>query len=154
MVKRGMKYTRTQCFHDATRHMTYLLVSFFVKPSPFLQFSNRNTRADEGKVKYNKKSQHRHEVTKVRMLVFIVSSFFQELLPLVLTDVLDLPPKIVLFNGNTYLTELQRIFFGASSNEINNNKTLVIAGHFSQSYSEQHPPQIIKKPFLGVKNIP
>ena len=70
-----------------------------------------------------------------------------------LTDVLDLPPKIVLFNGNTYLTELQRIFFGASSNEINNNKTVVIARHFSQCYSEQHPPQIIQKPFLGVKNI-
>ena len=71
-----------------------------------------------------------------------------------LTEVLDLPPKIVLFNGNTYLTELQRIFFGASSNEINNNKTVVIARHFSQRYSDQHPPQIIKKPFLGVKNIP
>ena len=55
MVKKGMKYTRTQSFHDATRHMTYLLVSFFVKPSSFLQFSNRNTRADEGKVKKKKK---------------------------------------------------------------------------------------------------
>ena len=55
-------------------------------------------------------------------------------LPLILTDILDLPPKIVLFNDNTYLTELQRIFFGASSNEINNNKTVVIAGHFSQCF--------------------
>ena len=70
-------------------------------------------------------------------------------MPLMLTDILDLSPKIVLFNGNTYLTELQRIFFGASSNEINNNKTLVIAGHFSQSFSEQHPPQIIKKTLPG-----
>lgn len=63
-----------------------------------------------------------------------------------LTDILDLPPKIVLFNDNTYLTELQRIFFGASSNEINNNKTVVIAGHFSQCLSEQRPPLIIKTP--------
>ena len=152
MVKKGMKYTRTQTFHDATRHMTYLLVSFFVKPSSFLQFSNRNTRAVERKVKYKKESWHLHEVTKGRFLVFTVSSFFPRpfvALPLILTDILDLSPKIVLFNGNTYLTELQRIFFGASSNEINNNKTLVIAGHFSQSYFEQHPPQIIKKPLPG-----
>ena len=62
------------------------------------------------------------------------------------TDVLDLSPKIVLFNGNTYLTELQRIFFGASSNEINNNKTKVIAGHFSQCCSGQRPLLIIKTP--------
>ena len=80
MVKKGMKYTRTQSFHDATRHMTYLLVSFFVKPSSFLQFSNRNTRADERKVKYKKKKLASPSLSKVRILVFIVSSFFQELL--------------------------------------------------------------------------
>lgn len=71
-----------------------------------------------------------------------------------LTDVLDLSPKIVLFNGNIYLTELQRIFFGASSNEINNNKTKVIAGHFSPLLLRAASIINNKNPFMGVKNIP
>ena len=71
-----------------------------------------------------------------------------------LTDVLDLSPKIALFNGNIYLTELQRIFFGASSNEINNNKTKVIAGHFSRLLLRAASIINNKNPFMGVKNIP